>query len=264
MASAHYEKGIKRKKMLRLLCITAHPDDEAGSFGGTLLHYALLGVETHVICMTPGQAATHRGGARSDEELSQMRRREFAASCRLLHVAGSTVLDYPDAKLNQQNFYSTVTDLTHRVRQIRPHIVLTFGPEGGVTAHPDHSMASIFATMAYQWSGRSNRFPEQFEAGVTPHQAQKLYYGTAMFTLEGRQPISLSPATAIIELSKEELEAKIDAFKCHTSQAPLFPIFEGMVRRRSGQELFHLAATSVPRKIEMETDLFAGIEEEKR
>ncbi|HVG91815.1 MAG TPA: PIG-L family deacetylase, partial [Alphaproteobacteria bacterium] len=43
--------------MLRLLCFTAHPDDEAGGFGGTLLRYAERGVETHVICLTPGQAA---------------------------------------------------------------------------------------------------------------------------------------------------------------------------------------------------------------
>ncbi len=248
--------------MLRLLCITAHPDDEAGSFGGTLLHYALRGMETHVICLTPGQAATHRGGAKSDDELAQMRRREFAASCRLLRITGGTVLDYPDGKLDQQNFYSVVADLARRIRQVRPHVVITFGPEGGVTAHPDHSMAGTFATMAYQWSGRSNRFPEQLQSGMAPHRAQKLYCATAMFTLEGRQPISPSPASAVIELGKEGLEAKIAAFKCHTSQAPLFPIFEGTVRRRGNQELFHLAAIITPRKVEMETDLFAGVTEE--
>lgn len=248
--------------MLRLLCITAHPDDEAGGFGGTLVHYASRGVETHVICLTPGQAATHRGGARSDEELAQMRRREFAASCRLLRVASGTVLDYPDARLDQQNFHSVVADLTQRMRQIRPHVVITLGPEGGVTAHPDHSMASIFATAAYHWSGRTNRFPEQLQAGLTAHRAQKLYWGTALFALQGRQPVSPPPASAIIELGQEELEAKIAAFKCHTSQAPLFPIFEGTVRNRRGQELFHLAACITPKKIEMETDLFEGITDE--
>lgn len=247
--------------MLRLLCITAHPDDEAGSFGGTLLQYAQRGVETHVVCLTPGQAATHRGGARSDDELAEMRRREFAASCRLLQVNGGTVLHYPDGKLDRQDFHSTVADLSHRIRQIRPQVVITFGPEGGVTAHPDHSMASIFATMASQWSGRSNRFAEQLQPDLTVHRVQKLYYGTAMFTLAGRQPISPSPASAIIQLSKEALETKIEAFQCHTSQAPLFPIFEGTVRQRGSQELFHLAATTTPKKAEMETDLFAGIEE---
>ena len=255
------EKGIRAKKMLRLLCITAHPDDEAGGFGGTLFQYAQRGVETHVLCLTPGQAATHRGGAKSDDELAQIRRREFAASCKMLHITSGTVLDYPDAKLYQQNFYHTVADLTHRIRQIRPHVVITMGPDGSVTAHPDHSMVSVFGTMAFHWAGHTNRFPDQLQSGVTPHRGQKLYYGTATFALPQRQPVSLSPYSAVIELGKEGLETKIAAFKCHTSQAPLFPLFEEMVRRRGPQELFHLAAVLTPRKMEMETDLFNGVSE---
>src|SRR5262249_62128729 len=86
------ERRIKRKKMLRLLCFTAHPDDEAGGFGGTLLRYSERGIETHVVCLTPGQAATHRGNARSDEELSAMRRREFEAAGKLLKISHGTVL----------------------------------------------------------------------------------------------------------------------------------------------------------------------------
>ncbi|HEY6250004.1 MAG TPA: PIG-L family deacetylase [Candidatus Angelobacter sp.] len=247
--------------MLRLLCITAHPDDEAGGFGGTLLHYAQRSVETYVLCLTPGQAATHRGGARSDEELAQMRRREFAAACRVLRVSSDTVLDYPDAGLDKQNFYSVVADLTRRVREIRPQVIMTMGPDGSVTAHPDHSMVSIFGTMAYHWASRTNRFPEQLQAGATAHRTQKLYYGTALFALRDRQPVSPSPCSAIIELGKEGLETKIAAFKCHTSQTPLFPLFEETMRGRGSQELFHLAASSKPRKLEMETDLFAGVTE---
>ena len=247
--------------MLRLLCFTAHPDDEAGGFGGTLLHYARRNVETYVVCLTPGQAATHRGGARSEEELSQMRRQEFAASCRLLQVKNGVVLDYPDGKLDQQDFHSTVADLVRRVREIQPHVVITMGPEGSITAHPDHSMISIFATAAFHWASRSNRFAEQLQNGLTPHRAQKLYYGTTMFTMPERQPVSLPPMTAVIELGQEVLEAKIAAFKCHTSQAPLFPFFEETVRRRGKQELFHLAASATPVKAQMETDLFAGVSE---
>ena len=56
--------------MLRLLCITAHPDDEAGAFGGILLLYGERGVETSVICLTAGTAAKNRGTARTDEELA--------------------------------------------------------------------------------------------------------------------------------------------------------------------------------------------------
>ena len=91
--------------MLRLLCVTAHPDDEAGAFGGTLLLYHERGVETSVICLTAGTAARNRGAARTDEELAQLRRAEFAASCKLLNVSHSEVLDFPDSKLDRTDFY---------------------------------------------------------------------------------------------------------------------------------------------------------------
>ncbi len=247
--------------MLRLLCVTAHPDDEAGGFGGTLMHYAKLGVETFVLCLTAGHAATNRGGAKSDDELKQIRRREFADACGMLKVHNAEVLDYPDGKLDRQDFHATVADLTRRVREIRPQVMMTFGGEGAITAHPDHSMVSIFATMAYHWAGRTNRFTDQLEAGLKPHITQKLYHSTTLFTMPDRQPVSQPPATAILELGQEGIDAKVSAFRCHTSQSPLFGFFEETVRRRGRLEIFHLAASSVPRKIQMESDLFEGVAE---
>jgi len=247
--------------MLRLLCFTAHPDDEAGSFGGTLLRYAERGVETYVICLTPGQAATHRGTAKSDDELSAIRRLEFEAASKLLKVTNGTVLNYPDGKLDRQDFYAVVGDLTRRVRELRPHVVMTMGTEGAITAHPDHSMVSVFATMACHWAGRTNRFPDQLENELEPHRPQKLYYATALFTMPGRQPVSLAPTTTIIELKQHEIDAKIAAFKLHTSQAPLFGFFEDTIHKRSKLEVFHLANSVKPSRMEMETDLFAGVED---
>jgi LmbE family N-acetylglucosaminyl deacetylase len=246
--------------MLRMMCITAHPDDEAGAFGGSLLLYGSRGVQTYVVCLTPGQAASHRGGARSDEELAQRRRAELAASCRILKTTGCEVLDYPDGALDRADFYRVVSDLTLRIRRIRPHVLLTLGPEGAITAHPDHSMASIFATMAFHWAGRENRCIEQLSNGLRPHRVQKLYYSTANFTLPDRPPVSLPPATTVIEIG-DYLDTKIAAFKAHTTQAPLFPLFENAVRKRGTQELFHLAATTKPTVLRPETDLFAGVEE---
>jgi LmbE family N-acetylglucosaminyl deacetylase len=122
-------------------------------------------------------------------------------------------------------------------------------------------MVSVFATMACHWAGRTNRFADQLESGLAPHRTQKLYYATALFTMLDRQPVSLSPTTVIIELTPHEIDAKIAAFKLHTSQAPLFGFFEETMRRRGKTEVFHLANTIKPRKLEMETDLFSGIEE---
>jgi len=248
--------------MLRLLCVTAHPDDEAGGFGGSLLLARERGIETYVICLTPGQAARNRGGAKSDEELSAMRRKEFAVACEHLHVTRGDVLDYPDSRLDQQSLYQVVGDLTRRIRQLKPQVVMSFGPEGSLTAHPDHSMAGIYATMAFQWAPRSNRFVEQFNEGLKPWRPQKLYYRSADFTIPERQPIALPPVSTRIQIGEQRMERKIEAFKMHTSQAPLFPLFEGNARRHGTDERFHLAASIKPQEVHIEKDLFEGVEDE--
>jgi LmbE family N-acetylglucosaminyl deacetylase len=250
---------VTMKPMLRLMCITAHPDDEAGGFGGSLRLYHERGVETCVVCLTPGQAASHRGGAANDQELATARRKEFAAACEILKISRGIVLDYPDGQLYRQDLYRVVCDLTLHIRRFRPQVLLTFGPDGSVTGHTDHSMASVFATLAFHWAGRNNRYPDQITSEIIPHQTEKLYYSTASFTLPDRQPVTLPPATAIIEIG-DYLETKIAAFKAHTTQAPLWPLFESHVRGRGRKEMFHLVARATPGLIEQETDLFAGIE----
>jgi LmbE family N-acetylglucosaminyl deacetylase len=246
--------------MRRLMCVTAHPDDEAAGFGGSLRLYHDRGIETCVLCVTPGQAASHRGGAASDQELASLRRKEFAAACEILKVSRGIVLDYPDGQLHRQDLYKVVCDLTLYVRQFRPHVLMTFGPDGSVTGHTDHSMASVFATLAFHWAGRTNRYPDQLTGEITAHRTQKLYHSTTTFTMPDRQPVTLPPVTAIIEIG-DYLDTKIAAFKAHTSQAPLWPMFESHVRQRGRQEMFHLAARVTPGLIEQETDLFAGIKE---
>ncbi|HEX6503660.1 MAG TPA: PIG-L family deacetylase [Terriglobales bacterium] len=246
--------------MLRLMCVTAHPDDESGAFGGTLKLYHDRGVETLVLCLTPGQAGRHRGMAKNDQELAALRRKEFAAACNILQVTRAIVLDYADGQLHRLDLYSVVCEVTRHIRQFRPDVLITFGPEGGVTAHPDHSMASVFASLAYQWAGRSNRFQDQFKDGLQPHRTQKLYYGSADFTLAEREPVSLAPITAEIEVGPY-LETRAAAFRAHVSQGPLFELFEKNVRQQGTKEFFHLAARNTPGPIERETDLFAGIVE---
>lgn len=246
--------------MIKILGITAHPDDEVGAFGGTMLLYHSRGVKTYVICLTPGQAATNRGEAQSDEELADLRRAEFKASCKILQVTEAQILDYPDGALNSADFYAVVGDLTRRVRRIRPHLILTMGPEGAITGHPDHSMASIFATMAFHWAACKDRYTEQLQEGLQPHQAQKLYYSTAPFVLPDRPPVSPPPCTATIDI-EPFLENKIKAFQAHTTQAPLMARFGKAMRRFGNRELFHLAATNQPSNIEIETDLLTGVSE---
>ncbi len=244
--------------MLKLLCITAHPDDEAGGFGGTLALYAERGVETSVICLTAGTAARNRGGAKTDAELAEMRTRELGDSCRLLGVKHWEILGYQDAHLAEADLPTVVGELVKRIRDIRPHLVLTFGPDGGMTGHLDHAMAGVFATIAFQWAGRSDRDPE-FGA---PYASQKLYYLTSEYKLRDRQPIAPPVITASIDIGREGFEKKIQAFMQHKTQEPLFGRLRKNLDRPPFVELYHLACTREPHREKFETDLLDGVKED--
>ncbi len=246
--------------MPRILCVTAHPDDEAAAFGGSLRLYHDRGAEICVVCLTPGQAASHRGTARNDHELSEIRRQEFAASCEILGIDRGIVLNHADGQLHRAEMHKLVEEVVKQVRVFRPHVMLSFGPEGGITGHIDHTIASVVATLAYQWAGRQNRYPDQLVNGFEPHCVQKLYYATANFVVPGRPATSPAPITTVIQIG-DYIETKIAAFAAHKTQAPVFPLVRDTILGRMRDEVFHLAATSQPASLEAETDLLAGVKE---
>src|ERR1700756_1853073 len=94
---------------------------------------------------------------------------------------------------------------------------------------------------------------------MKPHQTQKLYYSTADFFLPDRPPTSPAPVTTVIDI-RNHLITKIAAFEAHTTQAPVFPLVKETILARSPQERFHLAATTAPQTMALETDLLAGLE----
>jgi len=224
--------------MSRILCVTAHPDDEAANFGGTVARYAEQGIPTHLVCLTGGEAARNRGGAADNAALMAMRRKELAASCAILGFASHEVWEYSDAGLPQAPFYEMVGRLAEVIRRRRPEILLSMGPEGSVTAHPDHAMAGVVATAAFHWAAHERYFPEH---GLAPHQAQRLWYSTSPAQPPGFPPVWL-PKPDVAIGAQAYLERKIAAFRSHASQEPLFDRVEQVLRLSGGIEMFHLAA----------------------
>lgn len=222
----------------RILCITAHPDDEAANFGGTVSHYASQGVHCRLVCLTAGEAARNRGGARDNAELQTLRRAELAASCSLLGFAEQEAWDLPDAHLPEAPFYATVGRLIGVIRAYRPDLVLSMGPEGSVTAHPDHAMAGVLATAAFHWAAQERFFPE---LGPAPFQARRMFYSTAPAQPPQFPKVWLPRADAAIAV-EPYVERKIEAFRCHRTQAPLLERVTPFLRAFGGHELFHLAA----------------------
>jgi LmbE family N-acetylglucosaminyl deacetylase len=146
---------------LRLLAVLAHPDDESLGVGGTLARYAAEGVQTFVVTATRGEGG--RNGERRDHspgELGALREAELRSACRVLGVSGVHLLNYPDGRLDQVDPHAATAAIAGLISSIRPHVVLTFGPDGAY-GHPDHIAISQFTTAAVMQSS---------------HRVAKLYY----------------------------------------------------------------------------------------
>jgi len=249
----------------RLMCMTAHPDDECGAFGGALLMAHAAGVETTVICLTEGRAASNRGSAANGEELAQLRRAEFAAASAILGISRGEVLDYPDGKLAEQDFSELTGAFVDRIRRWRPHVVLTFGGEGGVNLHRDHTIASLAATAAFHWAGRASAFPEQLERGRQPYWPQKLYYSATPFLMVRNEPdranTCMTPTSLRLELG-EHTRRKFDAFRKHTTQAVLLDMVKEVWKEGMGIESYLLVATRGLQHVSADVAMFQGVVED--
>jgi LmbE family N-acetylglucosaminyl deacetylase len=241
---------------LRLLCVTAHPDDECFAFGGALALAADRGVEITVVCLTDGQAGSYRGNATSGKELGALRAAEFAASCNVLGVKDHELLAYQDGQLEFANFSELAGKLVERIRRIKPHVVLTFGGDGAPNTHADHTMVSAATTAAFHWAGSPKRFVGLGEL----HTPQRLYYQTTSFFLPDRlRPLPM-PWTLTLDIRAVSAR-KMDAFRAHATQRPLLDQVEPIFEKHGQDEYYTLAASMVPQPATQSTDMFEGVAE---
>ena len=243
------------EKARKLLCVVAHPDDECFAFGGALALAAGDRIETTVICLTDGQAATHRGQAGSGEALGQVRRAEFERSCKVLGVSHHEMLDYEDGQLEFVDFSRTASLLVRRMRVLQPTIVITFGQDGGPNTHPDHTMVSCLTTAAFHWAASAKRFAE---AGPV-YAPKRLFHVATGFFIPGRPAPLPQPWTVALDI-RAVFDTKRAAFEEHTSQAPLMESTRALFDEFGGEEYYTLVAASSPQPARQMRSLFEGLE----
>jgi LmbE family N-acetylglucosaminyl deacetylase len=160
---------------LRLMCVTAHPDDESLGFGGTLARYAAEGVEVSLVVATRGERGRFGDGSHphpGPEELGRIREAEVRAAAAVLGVRHVRFLDYLDAEVDKVVPEEATARIGRHVRELRPHVVLTFDPYGAY-GHPDHIAISQLTLGAMVRAASTEALPESADE---PHQVQKLYY----------------------------------------------------------------------------------------
>lgn len=134
---------------IRIAGVFAHPDDDTNGLGATLalnadrIHYTL-------ICCTSGEAGEIADSLATRENLAQVREQEERDAIAALGVTDADVhfLRHPDGGLANVPREPLVDQITTILRNARPHLVVTFGPEG-VTRHADHIAAGEAGTAAF-------------------------------------------------------------------------------------------------------------------
>lgn len=170
----------------RLLIVFAHPDDES-MHSGMLARYASNGSQVVLVSATRGEAGEISiPSLATPGSLGEVRTAELVKSCAILGIDPPRFLDYRDSGMDgsaenddQRCFIQAQPEeatgkIVAAIREIKPHIVITFEPFGWY-GHPDHIAASKYTTAAYDVAGNPDAYPET----GAPWQPQRLFYAIA-------------------------------------------------------------------------------------
>ncbi|MCA0455584.1 MAG: PIG-L family deacetylase [Chloroflexi bacterium] len=160
----------------RLLCVFAHPDDEVFCAGGTIAKYVASGAQVMVVSATKGDAGQIRDARIATRRtLGTVRAAELQTSCQQLGAQVASCLDYGDGTLKDMDINILVEHVTKIIREFKPDVVITFGPDGAY-GHPDHIVIGEAVTIACTLASNSDNFPAQIASGLKSHSPAYLYH----------------------------------------------------------------------------------------
>lgn len=188
--------------------VCAHPDDESFGLGAVLSTLVDAGSRIDLLCFTHGEASTLHG---VEGGLAEIRAHELTAAAAVLGLTHTTLLDYPDGRLEAQPLDELADHIQRLARLTHADALLTFDL-GGITGHPDHQHATRAAMRA----------------------AAELDITVLAWTLpdDVAETLNREFDARFVGRTREEIDFAIDvdrsrqleAIRCHESQADVIPI----------------------------------------
>lgn len=251
------------------MAVLAHPDDESLGLGGTLAHYAGEGVQTILVTATPGDRGRFfdNESRPSDEEVGRVRMRELERAAEVLGVHHVEQLWYGDGRLDQADPAEAKSRIADAIRQHRPHVVVTFGPDGAY-GHPDHVAISQLTCAAIL-------------AAADTHQVSKLYFMALPPRLWEVYQAAFRRLVSVVDGVEREatpwpewmLTTRVDAtshwetvwraVRCHETQLAIYSGLDDLTEEQHrvmwGEQHFYRVFSLVNGGRRRETDLFEGL-----
>jgi len=218
-----------------ILGVWAHPDDEAWLSAGLMMTAVAAGRRVVCLTATKGEAGFPEDDPRSDAERAAVREAEMAASLGIIGVTEHRYLGYGDGRCAEVPDDEPVATIAALIDEMRPSVVLTFGPDGG-TGHFDHVAVCRWATAAVERAARpetqlmymtKNRaWNDDFFAGIDP---------STVMMIEGMEIESVDDSELAVWHACEGdiLDRKVAALRAQASQIEQFVEMVGVERFRS-------------------------------
>lgn len=174
-------KGKGDGKIMRLLCLATHPDDEDGE--GLVYFGKRFNCSTYILLATRGEGGENRLGPPLYEELGALRTEEMERAASLLGVKkvyylGKNDFGYcvdPNEAFKKWDREDTLKKLVYFYRLIRPHIIITKHNKFNPADHCQHQAFVILAEEAFDLAGDPKAYPEMMKDGLLPWQPLKFY-----------------------------------------------------------------------------------------
>lgn len=202
-----------------VLGVWAHPDDETYLSSGLMAQAVESG--SRVVCVT----ATRGEGGSLDpvrwppEQLADIRALELERCLAILGVTEHIFLDLPDVDWDTPLPDHGADAVAEIMRDVRPHSVVTFGPDG-MTNHEGHKSVSEWTTAAFTRHAPADA--SLFHSVVSSswaHQFGPLLDSVGVYRNGAPPPIVEDKELDIdIVLSGELLDRKMAAIAEHRSQ----------------------------------------------
>lgn len=189
-----------------VLCVIAHPDDEAFGPSGTL---ALLSKthDVHIVCVTDGESDIRfhpQGGS-----LANVRDKELRASANIIGATAVHFLHFKDGSLCNNLYHEVAKKLQDLCVKIKPSLLITTELRG-VSGHLDHVAVAMITSYVY----RNNRFVEAIWYNCVSKSSSRLMKNYFVFFPEG---FDKNDVDLVVNI-RSVFEKKIAASRCHKSQ----------------------------------------------
>lgn len=131
--------------MKPLVCVIAHPDDEAFGPSGSLAYFATQR-DVYIFCVTRGDSDA-KFTKHDPNSLAVRREKELLASAKILGVKEVRFLNFKDGSLCNNNYHEVAATIQKELEEIQPDTVMTF-ELNGISGHLDHVAVAFTTTYA--------------------------------------------------------------------------------------------------------------------